>query len=70
MHLAVQLYTLRHRLEQDLEGTLAQLAEAGVVEVELSPDKMPADWGLDRRPGRPPERGERAVAKTGIMRHG
>jgi sugar phosphate isomerase/epimerase len=36
MHLAVQLYTLRHRLEQDLEGTLAQLAEAGAHEVELA----------------------------------
>jgi sugar phosphate isomerase/epimerase len=36
MHLAVQLYTLRHRLEQDLEGTLAQLAEAGASEVELA----------------------------------
>ena len=36
MQLAVQLYTLRHRLEQDLEGTLAQLAEAGASEVELA----------------------------------
>ena len=36
MHLAVQLYTLRHRLEADLEGTLAQLAEAGASEVELA----------------------------------
>jgi sugar phosphate isomerase/epimerase len=36
MQLAVQLYTLRHRLEQDLEGTLAQLAEAGGHEVELA----------------------------------
>ena len=36
MHLAVQLYTLRHALEHDLEGTLAQLAEAGAHEVELA----------------------------------
>jgi sugar phosphate isomerase/epimerase len=36
MHLAVQLYTLRHRLEADLEGTLAQLAEASATEVELA----------------------------------
>jgi len=36
MHLAVQLYTLRHRLEADLEATLAQLAEAGATEVELA----------------------------------
>jgi sugar phosphate isomerase/epimerase len=36
MQLAVQLYTLRHRLQQDLEGTLAQLAEAGGHEVELA----------------------------------
>jgi sugar phosphate isomerase/epimerase len=36
MQLAVQLYTLRHRLEQDLEATLAQLAEAGAREVELA----------------------------------
>jgi len=36
MRLAVQLYTLRHRLEADLEGTLAELAEAGASEVELA----------------------------------
>jgi sugar phosphate isomerase/epimerase len=36
MRLAVQLYTLRHRLEQDVEGTLAELAEAGGHEVELA----------------------------------
>jgi sugar phosphate isomerase/epimerase len=36
MQLAVQLYTLRHRLAQDLEATLAQLAEAGGHEVELA----------------------------------
>ena len=36
MHLAAQLYTLRHALDQDLEGTLAALAEAGVREVELA----------------------------------
>jgi sugar phosphate isomerase/epimerase len=36
VQLAVQLYTLRHKLEQDLEGTLAQLAEAGTTEVELA----------------------------------
>jgi sugar phosphate isomerase/epimerase len=34
--LAVQLYTLRHRLEEDLEGTLTQLAEAGAHDVELA----------------------------------
>jgi sugar phosphate isomerase/epimerase len=36
VQLAVQLYTLRQRLEQDLEGTLAQLAEAGAHDVELA----------------------------------
>jgi sugar phosphate isomerase/epimerase len=36
MQLAVQLYTLRHALADDLEGTLAALAEAGVREVELA----------------------------------
>lgn len=36
MQLAVQLYTLRHRLEVELEPTLAALAEAGVREVELA----------------------------------
>jgi sugar phosphate isomerase/epimerase len=36
MRLAAQLYTLRHALEQDLEGTLMTLAEAGVREVELA----------------------------------
>jgi sugar phosphate isomerase/epimerase len=36
VHLAVQLYTLRHALEADLERTLAQLAEAGATEVELA----------------------------------
>jgi sugar phosphate isomerase/epimerase len=36
VQLAVQLYTLRHKLEQDLEGTFAQLSEAGVTEVELA----------------------------------
>jgi sugar phosphate isomerase/epimerase len=36
MQLAVQLYTLRHRLEEDLEGTLAALAESGGKEVELA----------------------------------
>jgi sugar phosphate isomerase/epimerase len=34
--LAVQLYTLRDRLEKDVRGTLAALAEAGAVEVELA----------------------------------
>jgi sugar phosphate isomerase/epimerase len=33
---AVQLYTLRERLDRDLEGTLAALAEAGAREVELA----------------------------------
>jgi sugar phosphate isomerase/epimerase len=36
MQLAVQLYTLRHALDDDLEGTLAALAEAGGREVELA----------------------------------
>jgi sugar phosphate isomerase/epimerase len=36
MQLAAQLYTLRHALDADLEGTLASLAEAGVREVELA----------------------------------
>jgi sugar phosphate isomerase/epimerase len=36
MQLAAQLYTLRHALERDLEGTLAALAEAGSREVELA----------------------------------
>jgi sugar phosphate isomerase/epimerase len=36
MQLAAQLYTLRRALEQDLEGTLAALAEAGGREVELA----------------------------------
>jgi sugar phosphate isomerase/epimerase len=46
VQLAVQLYTLRHALEADLERTLAQLAEAGATEVELAgfygrtPDEM------------------------------
>jgi len=36
MQLAVQLYTLRHLLEKDLDQTLAALAEAGGREVELA----------------------------------
>ena len=36
VRLAVQLYTLRHALEADLEATLAALAEAGAREVELA----------------------------------
>ena len=36
MQLAAQLYTLRHALDEDLDGTLAALAEAGVREVELA----------------------------------
>jgi sugar phosphate isomerase/epimerase len=36
MQLAAQLYTVRHALEHDLEATLADLAEAGVAEVELA----------------------------------
>jgi sugar phosphate isomerase/epimerase len=45
VQLAVQLYTLRHLLEEDLEGTLAQLAEAGVGDVELAGfyDRTPAE---------------------------
>jgi sugar phosphate isomerase/epimerase len=36
MRLAAQLYTLRHALDEDFDGTLTALAEAGVVEVELA----------------------------------
>lgn len=36
MQLATQLYTLRHALDDDLEGGLAALAEAGAREVELA----------------------------------
>jgi sugar phosphate isomerase/epimerase len=36
MQLAVQLYTLRHPLEEELDPTLAALAEAGAREVELA----------------------------------
>lgn len=36
MRLAVQLYTLREKLSEDLEGTLAALAATGVREVELA----------------------------------
>lgn len=36
MRLAAQLYTLRHALDEDFDGTLAALAEAGVSEVELA----------------------------------
>jgi sugar phosphate isomerase/epimerase len=36
MRLAVQLYTLRHALADDLEGTLAALGESGAREVELA----------------------------------
>jgi len=36
MQFAVQLYTLRHALDADLEATLAALAEAGGREVELA----------------------------------
>jgi sugar phosphate isomerase/epimerase len=45
MRLAVQLYTLRHALQEDLEATLAALAEAGAEEVELAGfyDRTPAD---------------------------
>jgi sugar phosphate isomerase/epimerase len=34
--IAVQLYTLRKLLDEDLEGTLARLAEAGARDVELA----------------------------------
>jgi sugar phosphate isomerase/epimerase len=45
MQLAVQLYTLRHALQEDLEATLAALAEAGAEEVELAGfyDRTPAE---------------------------
>jgi sugar phosphate isomerase/epimerase len=36
MRLAAQLYTVRHALDEDFDGTLAALAEAGVVEVEVA----------------------------------
>ena len=36
VRLAVQLYTLREKLSEDLEGTLAALAATGVREVELA----------------------------------
>jgi sugar phosphate isomerase/epimerase len=36
MRLAAQLYTVRHALDDDFDGTLTALAEAGVVEVELA----------------------------------
>ena len=36
MQLAVQLYTLRHALEADLDGTLSALSEEGGREVELA----------------------------------
>jgi sugar phosphate isomerase/epimerase len=36
VRLAVQLYTLREQLEEDLEATLAALAATGVREVELA----------------------------------
>jgi sugar phosphate isomerase/epimerase len=36
MRLAAQLYTVRHALDDDFDGTLAALAEAGVVEVEIA----------------------------------
>ncbi len=40
--LGIQLYTVRDRVEQDFEGTLAQLANIGYREVELG--------GLDKPP--------------------
>src|SRR3954447_1758991 len=45
MRLAVQLYTLRHALQENLEATLAALAEAGAEEVELAGfyDRTPAE---------------------------
>jgi sugar phosphate isomerase/epimerase len=45
MRLAVQLYTLRHALQEDLETTLAALAAAGAEEVELAGfyDRTPAE---------------------------
>jgi sugar phosphate isomerase/epimerase len=36
MRLAAQLYTVRHALDEDFDGTLSALAEAGVVEVEIA----------------------------------
>ena len=36
MRIAAQLYTLRHALDEDFDGTLSQLAESGVGEVELA----------------------------------
>ena len=44
MRLAVQLDTLRHLLEDDLEATPAALAEVGAREVELDdPSEHPVD---------------------------
>jgi sugar phosphate isomerase/epimerase len=74
VQLAVQLYTLRHQLERDLEGTLAQLGEAGAHEVELAGfyDRTPADFraaldaaGLEAIAGHVPWEGlERAPDKV------
>lgn len=46
MKIAVQLYTLRTLMEQDLWGTLARLADAGFRSVELAGlcDQSPGEW--------------------------
>ncbi len=46
MRLSVQLYTVRDHLSQDLKGTLAKLAEAGLEYVEFAGlyDKTAEEW--------------------------
>lgn len=35
-HLSLQLYTVRGKLEEDFDGTLARIAELGYTKVEPS----------------------------------
>jgi sugar phosphate isomerase/epimerase len=56
VQLVVQLYALRDRLEEDLEGTLRQLADAGGHEVELA--------GFH---GRTPEQMREALDAAGLV---
>jgi sugar phosphate isomerase/epimerase len=35
-HIGLQLYTVRHEMERDMEGTLARVAQAGYTEVEFA----------------------------------
>ena len=55
MRLAVQLYTLRAKLAEDVPGTLQALAEAGAEEVELAGlyDRDGRRHARRPRPGRP-----------------